>query len=546
MNNYDLNLANPNQYRFANQNQNTPTFSSVPLTQQVDAQRAGVAAVKANAQLNHIEQDLFQKLNTQKENEIKDQKKKKKNTWKAIGLTLATVIGLAVLGNKTSNKMANLGQKVDDLLLDKKWYQNMSSKWQGFKGKFKDFFLNNKNDFIRKTSEDFAETYTKRHAKNKLKMANGYGRGFEAIFSLTPPDIIRTSVKKMDATKPGSGLNAIKKLVGESKAQGFYEQITKNSLDDNRKFCKELTDAIAENFGARKDGVTDTKKLLKVFEDMQKGKVNDVDLSEFTNIKMNGGDGFLGKFMGDWTSVNIIDTIGEKISKLFGKKWNGFARGNLGDALVKVNAVNGSLAKTGAGSFVQKCITVPTESISNFVNDKSNMGILLSTMIFMLYQNMLKAPKEKKVATVADDYIGTLGSLAIATPLAFGATYKLATMNNLEGKTWLTKALKYPGKIFNLGLHTFDKNNNLVKCAEDGFKNKIKNFSGHTLRFALIMFVFSSLFMKPIRAAIQKIFGKPYDPTEDDKKVEAQKVAEQAEIAELYNQYIQNGGQPFV
>ena len=52
--------------------------------------------------------------------------------------------------------------------------------------------------------------------------------------------------------------------------------------------------------------------------------------------------------------------------------------------------------------------------------------------------------------------------------------------------------------------------------------------------------------MKPIRATIQKIFGKPYDPAEDDKKVEAQKVAEQAEIAELYNQYIQNGGQPFV
>lgn len=546
MNDYNVSLNNPSTHRFVNQNQNTPAFSSGPMTQQVNTQRTGVAIAKTNAKLNHIEQDLFQKLEKQKIDDINEKKKKKSNNWKAFGLTLATVIGLAALGNKTSNKMANLGQKVDDLLANQNWYKNISSGFQNFKGKFKNFFLNNKNDFVRKTSEDFAETYTKRHARNKLKMANGYGRGFESIFSLTPPDVVRTSVKKMDAAKPGSGLNALKKLVGEDKAQGIYEQITKNSIDDNRLFCKQLTDAIAENFGARKDGVTDTKKLLKIFEDMQKGKVNDVDLSEFTNVKMNSGDGILGKFMGDWTSVNIIDTIGEKVSKLFGKKWNGFARGNLGDALVKVNVVNGNLAKTGAGSFVQKCITVPTESISNFVNDKSNMGIFLSTMIFMLYQNMLKAPKEKKIATVADDYIGTLGSLAIATPLAFGATYKLATMNNLEGKTWLTKALKYPGKIFNLGLHTFDKNNNLIKCAENGFKNKTKNFTGHTLRFVLIMFVLSSLFMKPVRACIQKIFGKPYDPTEDDKKIEAQKLEQQEEIAELYNQYIQNGGQPFV
>ena len=77
-------------------------------------------------------------------------------------------------------------------------------------------------------------------------------------------------------------------------------------------------------------------------------------------------------------------------------------------------------------------------------------------------------------------------------------------------------------------------------------QNKLKNFTGHTLRFALIMFVFTSLFMKPIRACIQKIFGKPYDSAEDDKKIEAKKETEQAEIAELYNQYIQNGGQPFM
>ena len=57
-----------------------------------------------------------------------------------------------------------------------------------------------------------------------------------------------------------------------------------SALDENLSgivIPKELTDAIAENFGARKDGVTDTKKLLQIFEDMQKGSVNGVDLSEF-------------------------------------------------------------------------------------------------------------------------------------------------------------------------------------------------------------------------------------------------------------------------
>lgn len=507
-------------------------------------QRYGAAINKTNAKLENIERDLLVKMQEQEQEAILEKKEKKSRNWKALGLTIATVIGLAVLGNRTSNKMAHLGQKVDDILVNKEWYQKLGKNCTNLKEKVKNFFLKNDNKFIRETSEDIADTYTKRHAKNKMKIANGYGRGFESIFSLTPPDVIKQSLTPINKQNPAEAMNSLEKLVGKDKAKHFYDQLFGEiGVDDNRVFCKELTDAIAEKFGAKKDGVIDTKKMLQIFEDMQKGSVDGIDLKEFTNVKMNQGEGFFGKFMSNWSSMNLVDNIGQKVAKLTGKEWKGFGRANLGDAMVKVTAVNGSLAKTGAGSFVQKCITVPTESISNFVNDKSNVGIGLSAMIFMLYQNMLKAPKEKKIATVADDYVGTLGSLAIATPLAFGATYKLATLGNLQGKTWLTKALKAPGKIFNLGLKQYGKDGKLLEEGAKTFGKTFKNGCGHTLRFMLIMFGFTGLFMKPISACIHKIFGKPYDPTEDDAKKEQLKQVQQQEIQDLYAQYVQNGGQ---
>ena len=535
------NYANINNPQFQSGHQATQSLQRAVATA---PQRYGAAVNKLNGNLQSVERDLYVKLQEQEQAAVTEKKENKKRNWKALGLTLATVVGLAVLGNRSSNKMAHLGQKVDDYLVNKSWYQSFEKGCTNLKNKVKNFFLGNNNKFIKETSEDIAETYGKRHATNKLKIANGYGRGFESIFSLTPPDVIRHSLTEVNKKSPAKALESLEKLVGKEKAQVFYDQLFgKAGLDDNRKFCKELTDAIAEKFGARKDGVTDTKKLLKVFEDMQKGSVDGVDLSEFVGVKMNKGEGLLGKVMGNWSSVNAMDTVGGKVAKMMGKEWKGFGRGNLGDSLVKVNAVNGSLAKTGAGSFVQKCITVPCESISNFVNDKSNVGIGLSALIYMLYQNMQKAPKEQKVATVANDYIGTLGSLAIATPLAFGATYKLATMANLEGKTWLTKILKWPGKIFNLGLKQYGKDGKVIEEGAKTFGKTLKNGCGHTLRFALIMFGFTSLFMKPINKITQKIFGKPYDSTEDDAKKEQMKQLKQQEIQNLYAQYIQMGGQ---
>ena len=86
-----------------------------------------------------------------------EKKKSRRNKVIAVGLTLATVIGLATIGNKSSNKMAELGQKVDDLVVNKEWYKKACNGWNTLKTKVKDWFLKNDNDFIRNTATDFAE-----------------------------------------------------------------------------------------------------------------------------------------------------------------------------------------------------------------------------------------------------------------------------------------------------------------------------------------------------------------------------------------------------
>ena len=243
-----------------------------------------------------------------------------------------------------------------------------------------------------------------------------------------------------------------------------------------------------------------------------------------------------GGFIGSWWPVNFANNIGEKISKSLGKKWNGFGKGNLGDSLTKYNAVNGTLAETKAGALVQQLLTVPTESISNFVNDKSGMGVLLSLTIASLYNNVQDAPKNKKVATLADDYVGTLGSIAITTPLAFGATYGLASMSNLEGKNWFTKILKGIGKFFDFGHNRIGKNGEIInKMPKSKFLASLKRFSGHALRFALIMFVFQSIFDKPIRNTIHKVFGKPYNTTEE--KQQNNNISEENNINSAENEF---------
>ncbi len=419
---------------------------------------------------------------------------KPKNTKKfiiSLAATLATVVGLAVIGNKSSNKMAELGIRVDDFLKNQKWFNSLG-----------EFFKKGKNKIAKTLKKvpvinNIAETLKKRPAKAKCDLTRGYGRGFVSIFSLTPVDILKKAFKD-----PDSQLAALIELVGKEKAQTFADFLNGKSTQilDNKEFCTKLTEAIKEKFN-----LTTKKDLLGFLKNLQKGRHNKTDLNKFKNIEMK--EKGLGAIIGSWWPVNIIDSLGKKIFK---NNWKGFGKGNLGDSLIKFNVVNGTLADTKIGSLIQKSITVPAESITNFVNDKSGLGAFLCASILSLYNNVQDAPKEKKVATIANDYIGTMGSIAISTPLAFATTYGLASLKNLDGnRSFLSKILKGIGKFFGMGLDKIDSNGTISKT-----NSKFIRFAGGALRFFLIMSVFSPFFSKPIKKVINKIFGKPYDANE--------------------------------
>ncbi len=434
----------------------------------------------------HVKENFFSR--TLKNLGIKDPKK----FFISLGATLATVVGLAFFGNKSSDKMARLGIRVDEFLKSKSWFNSITN-----------FFSKGKSNlvgFLRrksKTIDNIATTLKNRPAKPRCDFTRGYGRGFVSIFSLTPVDILKNTISSLGDDK---AQNALKNLVGDDRWKEFFDEI-KKGVADNRAFCTKLTEAIKN-----KHGLTTKGELLEFFVGLEKGSYNGIDFSEFTNIKMKDK----GKMavISSWWPVNIIDSIG---SKIFKGKWKGFCRGNLGDSLIKFNVVNGSLADTKIGSLVQKSITVPTESISNFVNDKSGLGAFLCSSIMALYNNVQDAPKEKKVATIADDYIGTMGSIAISTPLAFATTYGLASLKNLDSKKGIfAKPLRLIGKFFGMGLNEYDAAGRAVGATN----NKFLRGAGGALRFALIMFIFSPFFAKPIKKIVNKIFGKPYNASE--------------------------------
>ena len=483
MNNISLQNSNTlklQQQKALEKQANQPEFSAIDKDKikqdTVELAQQGHEAVKENWIFSTL-RNVFH---------IKDPKK----FLTSLGLTLATVVGLAYIGNKSVNKMTDLGQKVDDFLVDNKFYKGISS-----------FFENAKNKTVEtlrksKTIDDIFDTMQNRKATPKADYARGYGRGFISIFSLTPIDIINTFInhKQSEVTKEFTDLfgkkgaqsiisslrdeakkgdtieklkevikdenkvnelidklsksdsevlTSLKKLFGETKASEFFTQLTGSKIKDNRKFCSEMTEALADNFNLKDASGKINKKALKNFlVGLKKGSVNNVDLSEFTNITMDQGG-----LISSWWPVNIINSAGKK---LFKNSHREFGKGNFGDSMMKFNVVNGSLADTKIGSLVQKSILVPTESVSNFVNDKSGLGAFLCASIMSLYNNVQDAPDDKKFATIADDYIGTIGSIAISTPMAFATTYGLASIGNLKGKTALARLAKNTiGKFFN-------------------------------------------------------------------------------------------------
>lgn len=444
-----------------------------------------------------------------------------KKFLKSLGLVLLTTVGLAVLGNKSMVGMAKAGQSVDDFLTNKKWYNAISNFFGKQKTRLTTALSNNKG-----TLGDIYDTFKNRKATQKSDFTRGYGKGFLSIFSLTPPDILKKKLDKIPDIQ--SQIKALTPLLGEDGAQKIHGMLYGKNIE-NKKICDALTDIIDTRFGCNNSKT----ELLKVFEAMRNGEKmcdaagNLVDFSEFMDIKMKDNAKGLKKLspmrlIGDWWPANIIDTIGGKIG---GNNWTKGAghhfKGNLGDSLIKYNVVNGSMAKTGLGKFVQKSIIIPSESISNFGNDKSGLGALLCLgMMLPMFNSVQDAPKGQKAATVADDFVGTIGSIAVATPMAFATTYGLATLGNLKGEKLPAKILRGIGKFFNMGLDRYAKNGkDIIK----GSENLIPRTAGGALRFILIMFVFSRMFSKPIYGLIHKIFGKPYDKAE----AEQQKASEE-------------------
>jgi len=203
-----------------------------------------------------------------------------------------------------------------------------------------------------------------------------------------------------------------------------------------------------------------------------------------------------------------------------------------------------------------------TESVTNFVNDKSGLGFFLCKNIVDSYDNIQDAPKEKKISTAANDFIGGALSWMTTTPLACAATYGLATLGRLEGDNPLSKIVRTVCKPFNMGLGEEMKNaktlhplkylakvsGNAVKSVlniarkqdaklelsslkiEEFFprlRNTLAKNGGGIFRFVMIMFVFSALFKKPVDAIMQKIFGKPYNKGEEDRKKQLEEQGKQ-------------------
>ena len=89
----------------------------------------------------------------------------------------------------------------------------------------------------------------------------------------------------------------------------------------------------------------------------------------------------------------------------------------------------------------------------------------------------------------------------------------------MEGKTFFSKCLKLVGNVFGMGLDKIDpKTGAVVASKAPALFKKLAGMAGGAGRFALIMFIFSSMFRKPIDAIIHKIFGKPYDKGAEEQK----------------------------
>ena len=300
-----------------------------------------------------------------------------------------------------------------------------------------------------------------------------------------------------------SSRKLLKHLIGEDNVEDAFKTIVDDNASDRVQFVKDFTEKIRTTRNLEKG---DHKGLLDAFKTIQKGEG---DFEGCSDILMCHG-------MDNWTFTNWIDKIGHKIR---GDKWKNVSRANLGSTLIKFNAVTGNLADSAPAKLIQASTTTLGESISNHVCDMAAINMLVLPNFIELYNNFQDAPKEQKVATLANDFATGVGSVTVVMPLAGAITYGIASLKKMDGKTLLSKPLKLIGSIFATGLEQKTPTNGL-----QWFGNKLKGFGGGAFRAVMIMMVFSGMISKPIEKIINKIFGKPYNKEEAQK---AQQLEEQ-------------------
>ena len=292
---------------------------------------------------------------------------------------------------------------------------------------------------------------------------------------------------------------SIKKLVGKEDAEYFIRNFMEADADDDRaNFARKLTAAIAKKHGV---DPKDPKALSELLEKLKKDGLGDDNL---LNITMNR-EGIIQR----WAPANGVEWLRSHtfLNKIFKKP---FGKGNLGDALIKFNMADGTLAETAAGKFFQKVPLYLGESVSNHVADLSTMNLFITVpMLLDLFNTVQEAPKEQKGATIADNFVGGLGQFALSMPLASAMTYGVATLKNLKNNK---NPLKWIGKLIGMGLPTIK---NGVKTIEPSF---IKRFAGGAFRFWAIMFFLSPKISDAITKLTHKVFGKPYDKEEAEKQ----------------------------
>lgn len=482
-----------------------------------------------------------------------------KKTLKSIAYTALTVITVATLGNKFSNKFADLGLKVDDLTKNSKFLGSISDKLSNCKKAISNFFKSRKGvigDLANTLSnpakkvapeQGFAISYcsgpkyqfasaviesmqgifygdSKKLAKKLMENDNFKNifqnsnkldkeiirkilsneldeKALRAQYANIPDDIINKLFSETKAIRK-SRLDMMTQMVGKANAEDAFNRIVIDSEANRVAFVDEFISNIRKNIGNNGKEATN-KELLNFFKKIQSG---DGNFKSCKDVNMIHG-------MDNWCTTNWIDKLG---SKIFKDKWKNVSKANVGSTLIKYSATSGQLADSAMGKFVQGFPTIFSESVSNYVCDMAFINAMVLPSFIDLYNNVQDAPKEQKGATLANEFMSGVGNLTLVTPAAGAIMYGgLASLRNLEGKTIPSKILKMAGEVFGLGL---------TKAGKPKPKF-LTRFVGGGFRLFMIMFVLNSLISKPITKLTQKIFGKPYDKDEAIKaqELEAQK-----------------------